>query len=117
MLAPVIIIASVVLRNAAGKDAAGKRPPLMPVFVIGFIVLATLNSLVALPQGLLNLAANASGWLLLTSIAAVGLKTRPAQVLKVGRSAAAVLILETVFLAILVALALSLLPFPTTAPF
>lgn len=115
MLAPVIIFASVIMRNAAGRDVDGKRPPLMPVFVVGFILLATLNSLVAVPQGLLDLAASSSGWLLLTSIAAVGLKTRPAEVLKVGRNAAGVLIAETLFLAIFVALALSLLPLYSTA--
>lgn len=115
MLAPVIIIATFMIRNAAGQDVDGKRPPLMPLFVVGFIVLATLNSLIELPQFLLNLAASSSGWLLLTSIAAVGLKTRPAEVLKVGRKAAGVLIVETLFLAVIVALALSRFPIFSTA--
>lgn len=115
MLAPVIIIATFMIRNAAGQDIDGKRPPLMPLFVVGFIVLATLNSLIELPQVLLNLAASGSGWLLLTSIAAVGLKTRPAEVLKVGRKAAGVLIVETLFLAVIVALALSRFPIFSTA--
>jgi uncharacterized membrane protein YadS len=48
--------------------------------------------------------------LLLTAIAAVGLKTRPAEILKVGKPAAALLVAETLFLAAMVALALTQLP-------
>jgi len=110
MLAPVIVVASVVLRSTMGADPNGQRPPLMPGFVVAFLVLAALNSTVTLPAALLDFAAAGSGWLLLTAIAAVGLKTRPAEVLKVGRAAAALLVVETVFLAVLVAMALSLIP-------
>ena len=110
MLAPVVILASLVLRFAAGTDASGARPPLMPGFVLVFIVLAALNSATTLPPLLLSLAVEGSAWLLLTAIAAVGLKTRPAEILKVGRPAAALLLAETLFLAGLVALALKLLP-------
>jgi hypothetical protein len=78
--------------------------------VLAFIALATLNSTVSLPAPVLALAADASGWLLLTAIAAVGLKTRPAEILKVGRPAAALLVAETLFLAGIVALALTVLP-------
>ena len=50
------------------------------------------------------------GWFLLIAIGAVGLRTRPADILKVGRPAAALLLAETLFLAGLVALALTVLP-------
>jgi uncharacterized integral membrane protein (TIGR00698 family) len=114
MLAPVVILAALVLRGVAAADASGERPPLIPGFVLAFIALATLNSTVSLPAPLLGLAADASGWLLLTAIAAVGLKTRPADILKVGRAAAALLVAETLFLALLVALALTVLPIVPT---
>lgn len=110
MLAPVVVIAALILRRVAVADPAAERPPLVPAFVLGFIVLATLNSLVALPAPVLLLAHQVSGWLLLVAIAAVGLKTRPAEILKVGRAAAALLVAETLFLAVVVALALRLLP-------
>jgi uncharacterized membrane protein YadS len=83
---------------------------LIPGFVLAFILLAALNSSVSLPASILDVAADASGWLLLIAIAAVGLKTRPADILKVGRPAAALLLAETLFLAVLVALALTVLP-------
>jgi uncharacterized integral membrane protein (TIGR00698 family) len=109
MLAPVVIVAAVVVRRMAASAASdGPRPPLVPAFVVGFVALATLNSVVGMPPWVTEAAAAGSGWLLLTAIAAVGLKTRPADILKVGRSAAALLVAETLFLATLVALALTL---------
>ena len=110
MLAPVVIIAVIVLRSTVRAEPGQDRPPLIPAFVLGFIALATLNSTVALPVGVLGFAAETSGWLLLTAIAAVGLKTRPADILKVGGAAAALLFAETLFLAGTVALALTFLP-------
>jgi uncharacterized integral membrane protein (TIGR00698 family) len=111
MLAPVVVITALVLRGRQDAvDADGSRPPLIPGFVLGFVALATLNSVVDLPGFVLAFAQDAAGSLLLTAIAAVGLKTRPAEILKVGRSAAAMIVTQTVFLAVVVALALTLLP-------
>lgn len=110
MLAPVVIIASLVLRRVVAAEPGDKRPPLIPFFVLGFVVLATINSFVTLPAPIQSLAVDGSGWLLLLAIAAVGLKTRPAEILKVGKPAAALLVAETLFLAICVALALTFLP-------
>ncbi|MBZ8119953.1 putative sulfate exporter family transporter [Roseovarius sp. LXJ103] len=110
MLAPVVIIASIFLRSVTTSDASGARPPLIPGFVLAFILLAALNSMVALPAPMRAIAVDGSGWFLLTAIAAVGLKTRPVEILKVGKPAAALLLAETVFLATMVALALTYLP-------
>jgi uncharacterized integral membrane protein (TIGR00698 family) len=108
MLAPVVIVAALVVRRMATTAPEGPRPPLVPGFVLAFVALATLNSVLGLPPEAAELAAAGSGWLLLTAIAAVGLKTRPADMLKVGRAAAALLVVETLFLATLVGLALAL---------
>jgi uncharacterized integral membrane protein (TIGR00698 family) len=109
MLAPVVIVAALVVRRMVEVEPGATRPPLVPGFVLAFVALATLNSTVPLPSFVADLAAAGSGWLLLTAIAAVGLKTRPADILKVGRAAAGLLLAETLFLAILVAVALTLI--------
>jgi len=109
MLAPVVIVAAMVIRANAAAPEGGDRPPLVPGFVVAFIVLATLNSLVALPPIVTQGAQVGSAWLLLIAIAAVGLKTRPQEIVKVGRAAAALLLAETLFLAVLVVAALSIL--------
>jgi uncharacterized integral membrane protein (TIGR00698 family) len=115
MLAPVIVVASLLLRGKTDRVSDTERPPIIPLFVMGFLGLATLNSVMTLPDALLIFFANGSQWLLLTAIAAVGLKTKPAEVLKVGRAAAGLLVVETLFLAVLVALALSILPLDVTS--
>lgn len=115
MLAPVIVFASLLLRGRADPATDNERPPVIPVFVLGFLALATLNSAMVLPEVLLTFVATGSQWLLLTAIAAVGLKTKPAEVLKVGRAAAGLLVVETLFLAVFVAVALSVLPLDVTS--
>jgi uncharacterized integral membrane protein (TIGR00698 family) len=102
MLAPVVVVAALVVRRMADAPAGADRPPLVPGFVLAFAALAAANSALALPPAVTELAAASSGWLLLTAIAAVGLKTRPADILKVGRAAAGLLLAETLFLALLV---------------
>jgi uncharacterized integral membrane protein (TIGR00698 family) len=118
MLAPIVVIASILIQRAASADEVGAdRPPLLPVFVVGFVALTVLNSVVALPAFVTEGAGSLSRWLLLLAIAAVGLKTVPQDILKVGKAAAALLLAETVFLAVFVALglwAIGLLPGPGT---
>lgn len=109
MLAPVVLVASLVLRALADRDSTGgTRPPLVPVFVAGFVALAVLNSLGAIPDLLAAGAAEASGWLLLLAIASVGLKTRPQDIMNVGLPAAAFIVAETLVLAGFIILGLGL---------
>jgi uncharacterized integral membrane protein (TIGR00698 family) len=110
MLAPVVIVAALVIRAAGQPAASGAaRVPLVPLFVVGFVALAALNSLIDLPTVVTETAAGLSRWLLLLAIAAVGLKTVPGDLLKVGKAAAALLIVETLFLAVLFAIGLAVL--------
>lgn len=99
MLAPVVIIASLLIRRYTEAPADGSRPPILPFFVLGFLVLATLNSLGIIPTFIADLLSQASRWLLLIAIAAVGMKTNLKQVLSVGGAAIALIIVETVFIA------------------
>lgn len=104
MLAPVIFCAVLVIRwmNAGTVDQA-ERPPLMPWFVTGFVILCTINSLGLLPEWVREVLTEASRWALLSAIAAVGVRTSLEEVLEVGGRAIALLFLETAFLAVLVA--------------
>ena len=102
MLAPVVIIAALVIRSFATPDTDGERPPIIPSFVVGFLVLATLNSFGFIPTAISDLMSQASRWLLLTAIAAVGMKTNLKQVLAVGGSAIALIIVQTIFIATII---------------
>lgn len=99
LLAPVVLIAAMVLRAQGG---GGERPPLLPTFVVGFLVLAGLNSAGLVPDAAREIANDVSRWALLTAIAAVGMKTSIPRLLQVGRTAILMLVGETVFLAALV---------------
>ncbi len=100
MLAPVVLVASVLLRNAS--KGAVNRPPIMPGFVVAFLVLAALNSMHLLPQILVDWASVVSRWALLTAIAAVGMKTSIPKLLNVGGPAIGMLVVQTVFLAVFI---------------
>ncbi|TXB71334.1 putative sulfate exporter family transporter [Paracoccus aurantiacus] len=100
MLAPVVISMSLIYRRrGAGGAASGAR---LPGFVIGFAVLAAVNSLGLLPEIVKLTLQHLSGWALLIAIAAVGLRTRLDQILQLGPRAIALMVAETVFLALFV---------------
>lgn len=103
MLAPVVLIFSLAIRQSGlANSASGRRPPLLPGFVLGFLVLAVLNSLGLIPSALADLAAALSRWALLIAIAAVGIKTSLGRMVEVGGAAIALLIAETLFLGVFI---------------
>ena len=71
MLAPLVMTLCLVRR----KETAGNTGAAVPLFVIGFLVLAAVNSLSLLPHELTALAGQVSGFLLATALGAMGLKT------------------------------------------
>lgn len=98
MLAPIVLVASLAIRRGQDLPQDGKRPPLLPLFVVGFLVLAVLNSIGVIPAMVADFLSESSRWLLLTAIAAVGMKTNLKQVLAVGGAAIALIVAETLFL-------------------
>ena len=110
MLAPVVLVFSLAIR-ARGLDGGegGGRPPLLPGFVVGFLVLAAVNSFGLIPGLVTHAAEELSRWALLTAIAAVGIKTSLVRMMEVGGSAVALIVAETVFLAATILFGLHLL--------
>ncbi|WP_170763353.1 YeiH family protein [Ruegeria lacuscaerulensis] len=103
MLAPVVlVISALVRRHAEFGDEEGKRPPILPMFVVGFLIFATLNSLGLIPALVSEAMAGLSRWALLVSIAAVGMKTSLKRILDVGGQAIALIVAETLFIALFV---------------
>ncbi len=98
MLAPVVLVASLLIRSLTEGTPGEGRPPLLPGFVIGFLALAALNSMHLIPHVVAEWLGEASRWLLLAAIAAVGMKTNLKQVLAVGPAAIALIVVETLFI-------------------
>lgn len=101
MLAPVVLVFSLLIRAYAENDASegGKRPPLMPFFVIMFLVLAAINSFGFIPAFAQSFLADVSKWALLVSIAAVGMKTSLKTIFDVGGQAIILIVAQTIFIA------------------
>ncbi len=109
MLLPVILVAGQISRREAGA-AGTARPPLLPWFVVAFVALVALNSLVALPTAVTDAGKLLSSWCLVTAIAAIGMKTRLGDLVQVGWKPVALMIGETILLAAMVLTWLTLAP-------
>ncbi|MEO1293420.1 MAG: putative sulfate exporter family transporter [Pseudomonadota bacterium] len=93
-LLPVVLI--VILLLTTRREGAGSLQ--LPHFLIAFVVLMTLNSLGIVPEALRDLAIDASGWMLVTAIAALGVKTSVQAMTALGPRHAAVVVCETLLL-------------------
>jgi uncharacterized integral membrane protein (TIGR00698 family) len=100
MLAPVVLVFALVIRTYVEDDEAsdGKPPPLMPFFVLMFLLLAAINSFGLIPPFLQAFLSDLSKWALLISIAAVGMKTSLKTIVDVGGQAVILIVAETIFI-------------------
>lgn len=100
MLAPLVLVFSLIIRALVTRsEGSSERPPLIPLFVLVFLVFGTLNSFSLIPSALQQFLGDLSRWALLTSIAAVGMKTSLRTLTEVGGQAIVLIVAETVFLA------------------
>ena len=107
LLMPVILLVALVARRHGDAADGGTRPPLLPGFVIGFVVLVALNSAGWVPAPLARGGAQLASVCLVAAIAAIGMKTQLRDLLQVGWRPVALIVGETLFLAALVLAALA----------
>jgi len=72
------------------------------LFVFAFMALVVLNSLMTLPAPVIEAGNAVSRWCLVTSIAAIGMKTRLGDIVALGLRPVALMVLETTMLAAIV---------------
>lgn len=100
LLAPtVIIIALAFRRQSSAANVVGGVGQIVPLFVIGFLVLAIANSCGLLPSAFVEMAGRVSRIFLLTAIAAVGVNTKLNELTSLGYATLVLIFAETVFLA------------------
>ncbi len=105
MLLPAVLVFAQIFRSRtalASDDVTPRRPPLIPGFLIAFVALAVLCNLGTIPSTAIILAGDLSGWLLLIAIAALGAKTSLRQLTSLGWLPIAMLVVETVIIALIV---------------
>lgn len=100
MLLPVILFAALLTRRA-GAAEGGERPPLLPWFAVAFAMLVAVNSMGWVPRPLQSAGNDVSRWFLVVSIAAIGMKTHLKELATVGLKPIALMVGETLFLALL----------------
>ncbi len=101
-LVPVIVVASACYRGRGGGVGKAARPPLLPLFLVGFLCLMLANSLHLIPAPLASAMNGASRACLVVAIAALGVKTSFQSLASLGWQPVVMLVAETVWIALIV---------------
>ena len=103
LLVPAVVVIAWFFRRQQGKQTdTGRRMPLVPGFLLAFVCLVAINSSGVLPISLSSAMSDTSRVCLVIAIAALGLKTSLQKLATVGWRPIALLVGETLFLAMLV---------------
>jgi uncharacterized integral membrane protein (TIGR00698 family) len=98
LLVPVVIVLSLCFARHPGASQGGKLP--IPFFVLGFAALVLVGSTNIIPPDVVAVLLELSRWLLITAIAALGMKTSLRNLVEVGPRSIAVVCGLTAILAI-----------------
>ncbi|MGY2188882.1 hypothetical protein D3C81_323400 [compost metagenome] len=103
LLVPAVVVIAWCFRRQQGQQTGtGRRMPLVPGFLLAFVCLVAINSSGVLPLSLSSAMSDISRVCLVIAIAALGLKTSLQKLATVGWRPIALLVGETLFLAMLV---------------
>lgn len=114
MLVPVVMVITLWLardkNNQADNAAAqpGSRPPILPLFLVVFLLLVVVNSLGWIPMNIQDWVVQLSNACLVTAIAAIGIKASVAELAAMGWKPLLLMVGETLFLGVFVMLGLLL---------
>ena len=100
MLVPAVVVLSLCFRNRGA--ASGARAPLLPWFLVMFVVLGAANSAGWVPAHAGEALASLSRWCLVSAIAGLGVMTSFAELAALGWQPVILLLSETLFLAALI---------------
>ena len=103
LLVPTVVLFAHLFRNGHREaGGAAKRPPILPGFLIAFVLLVAANSAGFVPTGVARSLGEVSRWCLVISIAALGVKTSFMQLAELGWKPVAMMVAETAFIAAVV---------------
>jgi uncharacterized integral membrane protein (TIGR00698 family) len=99
-LVPVVITISLLMHRRRSRESGNE--PLLPWFLVAFVVLVIVNSLGWVPAEAHSMLTPVSSWSLLTAVAALGVKTSLKALADVGPAPVGVMLIQTIFLAVFV---------------
>jgi len=94
-LLPVVLI---IVALSTARGGSGFSQVRLPLFVVGFAAVTIANSTGLIPAQIAALLVDASSWLLVIAISALGVRTNMKAMLDLGWRHVAVVVAETVFL-------------------
>ena len=109
LLLPAVLAISFLFRSRHEVGASAHRPPLLPMFLVGFAALVVINSTGWVPPSVNAGLQEASRWCLVTAIASLGTRTSLGDLARVGWRPIAVIVAETLVIATLVLAGLALM--------
>lgn len=109
LLMPVVMVITFLYRNHQGLDARDVSTPIVPGFLLGFVVLMLASSIGLIPAPVVQGASDLSRICLVLAIAAVGIKTSVEDLLDLGWRPLMLFVAETLFIAGLVLTAMLVL--------
>ncbi|WNK19890.1 putative sulfate exporter family transporter [Halomonas piscis] len=101
MLVPAVMVFMFIFRNSR-QEEGGRKMPLLPSFLVAFVVIVLINSLGWIPTMATEAITDLSRWCLVTAIAALGIKTSFQKLAVVGWKPVILMMAETLFLLLLV---------------
>lgn len=101
MLAPMVAATALVMRRRAGAPGAGAHPPVVPLFVAGFIAAMLLRSFTEIPDAVLGAADTVQTALLAMALFGLGAAVRLGPLLRTGWRALLVALLSWALVATL----------------
>ena len=105
LLMPVVVVIVVAYRKHPAVKVSNQQVPLIPGFLMAFIVLVLLATVGIIQAPMAKMAGDVSRALLVTAIAAAGIKTSFEDLVKLGWQPVIMLVGETVFIAAFVLIA------------
>lgn len=100
-LMPVVICFLLVLQMRKSCKSDAKAPGL-PAFLVAFVVLMILNSIVDMPKVVTTTATEISRFALVIAITAIGMKSNLAQLVTVGMRPILLMVMETLWIALII---------------
>jgi uncharacterized integral membrane protein (TIGR00698 family) len=102
LLLPVVIVISMFFGAQRSTNQLGWASlRLIPTFLLGFVALSIVASMQILPTSITHQIGGLSRWMLVIAIAAAGLKTNFQELAKLGWQPVFMLIVETLFIAVI----------------
>jgi uncharacterized integral membrane protein (TIGR00698 family) len=97
-LVPAVFFIGLAFKKERGASGAGVSTPLLPMFLVGFVLLVVINSFGLIPEAVHTGLSDLSRWCLITAVAALGVKTNLGEIFSVGPRPLLALVAQTLLL-------------------